>query len=80
MIVLFTLLACRPDPGTPNYPEPGPWTRTGDDFYVDALAPGEERLAIGLFYEGAATESWPIDDTDSHFYIYSNTFSKSLFN
>lgn len=75
MIPLLTLLACRPDPGTPVYPDPGPWTRTGDDFYVDTLEPGEERLGIGIFYEGATTESWPIDDTDSHFYIYENTFS-----
>lgn len=75
MTLLLWLAACRPDPGLPDYPEPEPWVPGGDDFYPDPLDPGEERLSIGLFYEGTATESVPVDDLDTHFYIYENTFS-----
>lgn len=77
MILFLTLSACRPDPGAPDYPEPGPWVIGGDDddFYDDPLEPGETRLSLGLFYEGEATETVVIDDTTSHFYVYSNTFT-----
>lgn len=73
--MILLLLACHPDPGAPDYPEREPWVVDDDNFYDDPLAPGEERLSIGLFYEGVATESVPIDDQDAHFYIYENTFS-----
>lgn len=74
--MIFLLLACRPDPGTPTYPDPEPWVITDDaDFYADPLEDGEERLGIGVFYEGEATETRVIDDTDTHFYIYSGTFT-----
>jgi hypothetical protein len=69
------LLACRPDPGLPDYPAREPWVITGDDFYDDPYAEGEERLSIGVFYESVATESYPIDDSTTHFYVYSDTFS-----
>lgn len=75
--MMWLLLACRPDPGAPNYPEPEPWVRGGedDDFYADPLAEGEERLGYGVFYEGEATEALIIDGVTNHFYIYENTFS-----
>ncbi len=71
----LALLACRPDPGAPSYPDPGPWAREGDDFYADPFAEGEERLGYGVFYEGEANEALVIDGVENHFYIYESTFS-----
>lgn len=77
-MILALLLACRPDPGAPDYPERAPWTRgADDDFYADPLADGEERLGYGLFYEGETTEAIVLDEVDSHFYIYESTFTVS---
>lgn len=76
--MILLLLACRADPGLPDYPDREPWTRTGDDFYEDPLAEGEDRLGIGVFYEGETTEWVPIDDSTTHFYIYENTFTVSV--
>jgi hypothetical protein len=39
----------------------------------DPFVPGTRRLAIGLFYEGMSSDQVPIDDTITHFYIYSST-------
>jgi hypothetical protein len=75
--MILLLIACRADPGLPDYPERLPWERTGDDFYDDPLAEGEERLGIGLFYEGETTTQVEINDTTTHFYIYENTFTIS---
>lgn len=76
MSLLLLGLACRPDPGAPSYPDPEPWVVTDDpEFYADPLDPGEERLSIGAFYEGPADEVVPIDDAETHFYVYENTFS-----
>ena len=74
-MIIFALLACRPDPGEPVYPDPEPWVLEGDDFYDDPLAVGEERLALGVFYEGQATETLVVDDVTNHFYVYENTFT-----
>lgn len=77
--MMLLLLACRPDPGAPHYPDPEPWAVTDDDdFYDDPLEAGEERLGIGVFYEGTATETRVIDDVDTHFYIYSATFTDTV--
>lgn len=76
MTLLFALLACRPDPGAPDYPEREPWSPgDDDDFYADPYETGEERLGIGVFCETDTTESVPIDDVDAHFYIYSATLT-----
>ena len=71
----LALLACRPDPGAPSYPDPEPWAHEGDDFYADPFAEGEERLGYGVFYEGEANEALVIDGVENHFYIYESTFS-----
>lgn len=73
--MILLILACRPEMAAPDYPEPQPWVHTGDDFYDDPLQEGEERLGLGIFYEGASTEALVIDDVVNHFYIYSNTFT-----
>ena len=71
------LAACRPDPGIPNYPIPQEWNiaDTDPDFYGDnPYQDGDQRLSIGVFYEGGASQSVPLDDVVNHFYIYENTF------
>lgn len=78
MSLIPLLLACRPDPGAPDYPTREPFSVPGDDFYDLPLADGEERLSLGLFYEGEATETVVIDDTTAHFYIYENTFTDQV--
>lgn len=76
MILMIGLLtACRPDLGTPNYPDVPTWGGdsgssgflVGPDPYVE----GEDRLSLGAFYEGEASEFDPAD----HLYIYEATFS-----
>ena len=75
MTLLALLLACRPDPGAPSYPEREPWERAvSDGFLATPLADGEARLGIGVFYEGATTDLVPIDDTTTHFYVYEASF------
>ena len=41
----------------------------------DPFRTGEQRLNIGLFYEGESTDAVVIDDVDTAFYIWSETFS-----
>ena len=72
---LSLLLACRPELGAPAYPTRQPWDRgTSDGFLATPLAEGEERLGIGVFYEGETTTNVPIDDTTTHFYVYESSF------
>jgi hypothetical protein len=74
-MLALVLLACRPDPGAPAYPDRTPWTEdSADGFLTDPLADGELRLGIGVFYEGPTTSYVPIDDTTTHFYVYENSF------
>ncbi len=75
MLWLFVaLLACRPDPGAPDYPDPP--RDTGSDYlpgpnpYID----GEDRLSLGFFYEGPYTEL----DVPENLYIYENTFGAGV--
>ena len=75
MTLLMLVLACRPDPGAPSYPERELWDRAvADGFLATPLADGEARLGIGVFYEGATTDLVPIDDTTTHFYVYEASF------
>lgn len=80
-IGLLLVAGCRPEAPALVYPEPSVWDPTaadedfyGDDPYVD----GEQRLDIGVFYEGGSSEQLVVDDTTRHFYIYESTFSMSL--
>lgn len=71
MIVLW-FFACRPDPGIPQYPTADELPNFGGP---DPYEEGEERLALGLFYEMGSSENYIIDNTNRFFYIWSNTFS-----
>lgn len=70
---------CRPDPGSPNYPNPDAWDPTSDDpDFVESDSPfeeGDERLSIGVFYEGGFSEELPIDNETRHVYVYDETYS-----
>ncbi len=76
-LVPLVVAACRPDPGIPDYPVPQEWdiAASDPDFYGDnPYQDGDQRLSIGVFYEGGASVSIPLDDVVNHFYIYENTF------
>ena len=78
VITMSILSGCRPDPGDPEYPDfevqnfvdpnflPGPFP------YVD----GEERLSLGLFYEGPSSEIIEIDGVSTNYFIYENTYAQ----
>lgn len=76
---VLALAACRPDPGSPNYANPDVWDPTSDDpDFVESDNPfeeGDERLSIGIFYEGGFSEALPVDNATRHVYIYEDTFS-----
>ena len=84
MSTLLLLLACRPDPGSPTYPDPSAVdtadTGENDDFYdgPDPWEEGEARLSLGAFYEGGASEVLPVDDVTRHYYIYSGTYTQTV--
>lgn len=76
--LLLLLAGCKPDAGSPHYPAPDEWNPSADDedFYgSDPFEDGDERLDIGLFYEGGSSEKVPIDDLTTHFYVYESTFN-----
>lgn len=77
--LLFLIFAgCRPDAGAPVYPDPSPYdpTAADPDFYGDdPYTEGDARLSLGLFYEGGASVSLPVDDTTRHFYVYESSFA-----
>jgi len=80
-IAVLALAACRPDIGAPEYPNPLPigsdTADTGGGFLPgpDPWREGEARLSIGIFYENGASQTIPIDNLTTHFYIYENTFT-----
>jgi hypothetical protein len=67
--------ACRPDPGLPDYSTMAGLRDAGaDDGGLlpgpSPYVPGTRRLALGLFYEGGASESLALDDGTRHYYIF----------
>lgn len=83
LLVGLGALACRPDPGDPAYPDLGSAsddTGEGSDLPEgpDPYEEGEARLSLGAFYESGYSEIVPIDDTTTHYYIYSDTYSQGV--
>jgi hypothetical protein len=82
LLPLIAVAACRPDPGAPSYP--GATGGTGDSGDAglpqgpDPYEAGEERLGVGLYYESGLSELIEINDVDSHYYIYSDTYSETV--
>ncbi|MFN3202088.1 MAG: hypothetical protein ACE366_27020 [Bradymonadia bacterium] len=71
---MLALTACRGDSGPDDY--------ASQEIIPDAFLPidasiveGEERLNMGLFYEGPAMDQAVIDGTNNFFYVYESTFS-----
>lgn len=78
-------LACRPDPGSPTYPDTGALSDATDTGEGDGLpkgpdpyAPGEARLSLGLFYESGFSDLLEVNDQDRHYYIYSSTYTEEV--
>lgn len=78
LLVALFISACRAPSGPDDYasqerlPEPV-------EPIVDELLEGEERLSLGLFYEGPRSDEVVIDDLNAFFYIYEETFSLSSY-
>lgn len=73
LLPLLTLVACHPEPGDPDYPEPGPLGSDTDEELLggpDPYEAGDDRLSLGIFYETGYSELIPLD----HYYVYDNTF------
>lgn len=74
--MLFLLLACRPDPGAPSYPDRmGLILDTADTNFLSGPDPyqdGDKRLSLGIFYEGGYSDLIPVDDVTVFYYIYNN--------
>ena len=81
LTLALPLSACRPDIGAPDYRQfvggddddsagVDPDDLPGPDPYQD----GEERLSIGIFYEGGFSAQYIIDEVTNHYYIYDGTF------
>ena len=79
-MTVFLCVACRPEPGDPDYPEPDDISfGDEDDGLLDGPDPyeeGDERLSLGAFYEGGYSEIVAIDDVTNHYYIYSSTYTQ----
>ena len=77
ILVLITMvsLGCRPDPGDPHYEDYSyPSEDAGDGVLPgpDPFQEGENRLTLGVFYEGGYSHSLAINDGTWHYYIYLN--------
>ena len=73
--------ACRADPGAPSYPAPDTSAADTADALPrgpDPYVAGERRLALGIYYEGGASERVEINDLDTHYYIYEGTYTERI--
>jgi hypothetical protein len=75
--VFLTFTAgCRDDAGDPDYSSLGPvFDRLSADAAAPKLGPdpyvqGEDRLSLGVFYEGEASEVVAVDGATSNFFIF----------
>ncbi|MCO4769914.1 MAG: hypothetical protein KDA24_07760 [Deltaproteobacteria bacterium] len=75
------LLACRPDIGDPNYAQflgdddDSAGTTDPNDFPgPDPYEDGEERLSIGIFYEGGYSSLIPLEAGAADYFIYDGTY------
>ena len=71
-MLFICLIACRPDPGPPQYPTADELPNFGGP---DPYEEGDERISLGIFYEMGASETYTIDNSNQFFYIWGNTFS-----
>jgi hypothetical protein len=78
-LVLLSTLGCHPDPGLPDYSAMNNLFDAGDE--VGNLAgpfpyvPGSRRLTFGIFYDGKSSQQIVLNNNDTHYYIYSATYT-----
>lgn len=73
---LFALSGCRGDSGPDDYLSQERLRFDAAPPPIDAdIEEGEERLSIGIFYEGPAVQTVVVDELRAHFYIYEGTFN-----
>ena len=46
---------------------------SSSDPLIDPFESGEQRLSIGVFYEGGKSDSVAVNNEDTHLYLYENT-------
>ncbi len=77
-MLLMIAAGCRPELGDPNYPEREPFSAEDDPNFLDGIDPfeeGDERLSLGTFYEGPATESLEVNDETRFYNVYSQEYA-----
>lgn len=82
-LLAVAVLGCRPDPGSPDYPDASDFgADTGTDSELpagpDPFEEGDRRLSVGLFYEGGYSDIIEINDEDTHYYIYDSTYTQGV--
>ena len=78
---LMLLIACRPDPGDPSYPDPDAISYGEEDGLLEGPDPyedGDARLSFGLFYESGYSDLIQIDDVSNHYNVYDGTYSEEV--
>lgn len=78
LISVSIAAGCRPDPGEPDYPEFQRASEIDENFLPGPFPfeKGDERLSLGLFYEGTATEVIEIDGVGTNYFIYEGTYGQ----
>ncbi|MBX2800162.1 MAG: hypothetical protein KTR31_20960 [Myxococcales bacterium] len=75
---LIVLGACRLDPGDPVYPDFQPFLDSdalqGELPFVE----GDERLSVGVFYEGGRSETIDIDGSTTNYFIFEGTYDQTV--
>ncbi|MEL6347562.1 MAG: hypothetical protein AAFV53_30925 [Myxococcota bacterium] len=77
VVAAVVAVACRPDPGNPDYPDISADSGAVDDGSLPGdtpFDPSVPRLAFSVFYEGQSTEEIVIDNAAVNYFIYDNTY------
>ena len=74
-VTFVVLAACRPNPGAHYYESQEDFSLSQNQggTLLGGAVPYEEgtpRLSVGAFYEGGASETVPINESDTFYYIY----------
>ncbi len=78
-ILTLGWMACHPAPGEPDYSSHQgirkvPMGDAGTSEGPNPFSPSVPRLKLGVFYEGGATETIAINEVDTHYYIFENSY------
>lgn len=77
-LAVWVLAGCRADPGVPDYSSHEGLREIDEEVeFLPGPFPFDEReprLHLGIFYEGDATNEIVINDVDTHYYIFENTY------